>query len=61
MWGPLHTEEILVGLIKPFALGHAGHKGDRPSFHLETMLRIHFRKLWFVLLDPATKEALHDA
>ena len=32
----------LVGLIEPFAPGGTGTKGGRPSFAVETMLRIHF-------------------
>ena len=33
---------VLVGLIEPFAPGSTGAKGGRPSFLVETMLRIHF-------------------
>ena len=50
----------LVGLIEPFAPGSAGAKGGRPSFAVETMLRIHFLQQWFGLSDPAMEEALHD-
>ena len=50
----------LVGLIEPFAPGGAGAKGGRPSFPVETMLRIHFLQQWFGLSDPAMEEALHD-
>ena len=50
----------LVGLIQPFAPTGAGAKGGRPSFALETMLRIHFLQQWFGLSDPAMEEALHD-
>ena len=32
----------LVSLIKPFTSGGTGAKGGRPSFAVETMLRIHF-------------------
>lgn len=50
----------LVGLIEPFAPGSTGAKGGRPSFPVETMLRIHFLQQWFGLSDPAMEEALHD-
>ena len=50
----------LVGLIQPFAPTGTGVKGGRPTFALETMLRIHFLQQWFGLSDPAMEEALHD-
>ena len=50
----------LVGLIRPFAASGTGVKGGRPSFAVETMLRIHFLQQWFGLSDPAMEEALHD-
>jgi transposase, IS5 family len=50
----------LVRLIEPFAPGRTGVKGGRPSFAVETMLRIHFLQQWFGLSDPAMEEALHD-
>jgi len=50
----------LVGLIQPFAPTGTGVKGGRPSFAVETMLRIHFLQQWFGLSDPAMEEALHD-
>ena len=50
----------LVGLIQPFAPLGTGAKGGRPTFALETMLRIHFLQQWFGLSDPAMEEALHD-
>jgi transposase, IS5 family len=50
----------LVGLIEPFSPSGAGGKGGRPSFAVETMLRIHFLQQWFGLSDPAMEEALHD-
>ena len=50
----------LVGLIEPFAPGSTGAKGGRPSFAVETMLRIHFLQQWFGLSNPAMEEALHD-
>lgn len=50
----------LVGLIQPFAASGTGVKGGRPSFPVETMLRIHFLQQWFGLSDPAMEEALHD-
>jgi transposase, IS5 family len=50
----------LVGLIQPFGTSGAGAKGGRPSFPVETMLRIHFLQQWFGLSDPAMEEALHD-
>ena len=50
----------LVGLIRPFAASSTGVKGGRPSFAVETMLRIHFLQQWFGLSDPAMEEALHD-
>ena len=50
----------LVGLIQPFAASGTGVKGGRPSFAVETMLRIHFLQQWFGLSDPAMEEALHD-
>ncbi len=37
-----------------------GAKGGRPTFALETILRIHFLQQWFGLSDPAMEEALHD-
>ena len=51
---------VLVGLIEPFAPGSTGAKGCRPSFRVETMLRIHFLQQWFGLSDPAMEEALRD-
>ena len=50
----------LVGLIEPFAATGTTAKGARPSFAVETMLRIHFLQQWFGLSDPAMQEALHD-
>ena len=50
----------LVGLIQPFAASGTGVKGGRPSFAVETMLRMHFLQQWFGLSDPAMEEALHD-
>lgn len=50
----------LVGLIQPFASGGTGPKGGRPSFPVETMLRIHVLQQWFGLSDRAMEEALHD-
>ena len=50
----------VVGLIQPFAASGTGVKGGRPSFAVETMLRIHFLQQWFGLSDPAMEEALHD-
>ena len=50
----------LVGLIQPFAPMGTGATGGRPTFALETMLRIHFLQQWFGLSDPAMEEALHD-
>jgi IS5 family transposase len=50
----------LVSLIQPFASGGTGPKGGRPSFPVETMLRIHLLQQWFGLSDPAMEEALHD-
>jgi IS5 family transposase len=50
----------LVGVIQPFAPTGTGAKGGRPTFAVETMLRIHFLQQWFGLSDPAMKEALHD-
>lgn len=50
----------LVGLIQPYAPSGTGSKGGRPSFAVETMLRIHFLQQWFGLSDPAMEEALHD-
>lgn len=50
----------LVGLIQPFAPTGTGAKGGRPTFALETMLRIHFLQQWFGLSDSAMEEALHD-
>ena len=35
-------------------------KGGRPSYALETVLRIHFMQQWFSLSDPAIEEALYD-
>ena len=49
----------LVGLIQPFA-AEPTSKGGRPSFRVETMLRIHILQQWFGLSDPAMEEALHD-
>ena len=50
----------LIGLIQPFASSGTSAKGGRPSFAVETMLRIHFLQQWFGLSDPAMEEALHD-
>ena len=40
----------LVALVTPHS--PAGRRG-RPSFPVETMLRIHFMQQWFGLSDPA--------
>jgi len=50
----------LVRLVQPFAPTGTGAKGGRPTFAVETMLRIHFLQQWFGLSDPAMEEALHD-
>lgn len=50
----------LLGLIQPFASSETTAKGGRPSFPVETMLRIYFLQQWFGLSDPAMEEALHD-
>jgi len=50
----------LVGLIQPSAPTGTGAKGGRPTFAVETMLRIHFLQQWFGLSDPAMEEALYD-
>lgn len=50
----------LVKLIEQFAPSGTGNKGGRPSFAVETMLRIHFLQQWFGLSEPAMEEALHD-
>jgi len=47
-------------VITPHA-AKLGAKGSRPSFAVETMLRIHFLQQCFNLSDPAAEEALHDA
>jgi transposase, IS5 family len=49
----------LVDLIRPFTASGTGVKDERPSFPVETMLRIHFLQQWFGLSDPAMEEALH--
>ena len=49
----------LVALIAPHAPTRNA-KGGRPSFAVETMLRIHFLQQWFNLSDPAMEEALYD-
>ncbi len=49
----------LVVLVTPHAPTR-GAKGGRPPFHVETMLRIHFLQQWFILLNPAMDEKLHD-
>ena len=43
----------LVGLIQPLASSGTTAKSGRPSFAVETMLRIHFLQQWFGLSDPA--------
>ena len=50
----------LVSLIDPFVTRSAAFKGGRPSFAVETMLRIHFLQQWFGLCDSAMEEALHN-
>ena len=40
----------LTALIEPV---YPKGKGGRPSYALETMLRIHFMQQWFALSDPA--------
>ena len=50
----------LVGLIQPFAPTGTGAKRGRPTFALETMLRVHFMQQWFTLSDPAMQEAFFD-
>jgi IS5 family transposase len=47
----------LVQLVRPHA---PKAKTGRPSFGIETMLRIHYMQQWFGLSDPAMEEALHD-
>jgi len=48
---------VLVQIIEPHA---PKAKTGRPSFAIETMLRIHYLQQWFALSDPAMEEALHD-
>ncbi len=50
----------LVGLILPCVRKGTGAKGDRPTFAVKTMPRIHFLQQCFGLPDPAMEEALHD-
>ena len=47
----------LVELIAPY---YPEGKNGRPSFALETMLRVHFMQQWFTLSDPAMEEAFFD-
>ena len=47
-------------MIGPFAASGTGVKGGRPSFAVQTMLRIQFLQQWFGLSEPAMQEALHD-
>ena len=47
----------LVALIAPY---YPEGRTGRPSFALETMLRIHFLQQWFSLSDPAMEEAFFD-
>jgi transposase, IS5 family len=47
----------LVEMIAPYY--PEGRQG-RPPFALETMLRVHFMQQWFILSDPAMKEAFFD-
>ena len=42
----------LVGLIQPFAPMGTGVKGDRPTFAVKTMLRIHFLQQWVCPIQP---------
>ena len=49
----------LVALIAPHT-PTPGAKGGRPTFAVDTMLRIHFLQQWFTLSDPAMEEALYD-
>jgi len=58
--GPIIPWTELVGLIEPCASASTGPKGGRPSFAVETMLRIHFMQQWSGLSDPAIEEALHN-
>ena len=44
-------------LVAPFA--PEGRRG-RPPFSVDAIPRIHFMQQWFMLSDPAMKEALHD-
>ena len=50
----------MVGFIQPFVPMGTGVKGGRPTFAVETMLRIHFLQQWTGLSDPVMEEALHD-
>ena len=48
----------LVKLIEPV---YPKGKQGRPSYVLETMLRIHFMHQWFGLSDPAMEVSLYDS
>ena len=47
----------LVELIDPY---YPEGRNGRPSFALETMLRVHFMQQCFTLSDPAMEEAFFD-
>jgi IS5 family transposase len=47
----------LIDLIEPF-YPTTGSKGRRPTYVLETMLRIHLMQHWYALGDPAMEDAL---
>ena len=49
----------LVSLIASHAPASVA-RGGRPSFAVETMLRIHFLQQWFNLSDPPIEVALYD-
>jgi IS5 family transposase len=50
-WQPLSD------LIEPF-YPKTGSKAGRPTYALETMLRIHLMQHWHALSDPAMEDAL---
>ena len=54
--------EKLFEQIQPYyhARTQDGHKGGRPAYPLELMLRIHMVQLFYNLSDPAMEDALYE-
>jgi len=49
-----------AALVELIAQYYPEEKTGRPTYSLQTMLRVHFMQQWFTLSDPAMKETYFD-